>query len=1111
VGNQGYPSEAASGNYAIDQPKTPRALAASLNPKERNANSPGEVAASQRAGRVSNRMQSRHLELLRSLSEKNRDKEEQQRKEDQRRNRRATLLRDRLVGPKQAGATASSSSTAPVVTDAEKSEATAETAEERKQRQAKANADIERRQTEALQSLATAKQAEKINKQRADLKKQWKAHKAKQYLVEKCQDVQLREFLEKQKPSALPKIPVRQNSCTPTLGTPASDGDRTPGGRPRSSSRGPGVRSASADPRCGVKEHVAESERQEKMTVLVPDGDANVPSASPVAVSRSSSKRGRPPLPHDVEEDSGAKEGNEVQLVDGSAMASDLKGIASGADTTDVAEVKTDKDKKGSTKELSAGCKASVGKFLERARVANASAKCADLDTWKRRNHCPADKKVFVCSGGYPDFRDALLNRGWFQNSDKDSLHFDCKWGMASNINHEKLKEGQVVNHFDRCRDLTTKNGLTANLRNSEWMSGVPESDYYPRAYDLYDPLERAEFVLDFKLTKAESVLRRLLEHHEQNAENTFSMDVVNLCNKICNRMVLDVDEVIDCPEIAETLCNLAPGEWPVLKQVNLDDVMEPLKGPTKKELDEMLNKRTTSTIRGPAKSDVEAEKDKPKKKKKKEADEETELNAPLSSWDCARGTYFLNQAREVLQELKDKNKQHCMHGGRNAWIVKPSGKSRGRGIQVMRELDEIFAATESDGFQWICQKYIENPQVPCGYKFDIRQWVLVTDWNPLTVYIWKQPYLRFAGKKYDETCTDRSEFVHLVNNSIIKNMDGFQEKNDELDACGYMWFRQQYADWMHKRYCKCDRHKTPFLSPPPYTCETYGVRWEDVAFTAGDEEDDDGDEAMPILPPGAAVPQNGREKPNETAAAVSTSTSAGSSTPSSASAASDEAAKANANDAEAGNTASSSDRSADCEERAGTTEPDDEDRPECVDHWEAYLRPQMKDIINWSLRCVVDQVQHRKQSFELYGYDFMVSEENGEPKVWLIEVNSSPACDYSTPVTCPLVKKMMDDTAKIIVDRLADPTCDVGEWELMEHENTKAVAQRACNHGDKLEVLGKKMKPPKGWKKKKKKKAKAKQHEANDDDDDDEDGVDDDGDGEDKDGEDDEDDDGED
>ena len=53
-----------------------------------------------------------------------------------------------------------------------------------------------------------------------------------------------------------------------------------------------------------------------------------------------------------------------------------------------------------------------------------------------------------------------------------------------------------------------------------------------------------------------------------------------------------------------------------------------------------------------------------------------------------------------------------------------------------------------------------------------------------------------------------------------------------------------------------------------------------------------------------------------------------------------------------------------------------------------------MKKIVIWSLECAQDSVINRKNSTELFGYDFMV-DEAGNP--WLIEINSSPAMDYST------------------------------------------------------------------------------------------------------------------
>eukprot|EP00439_Symbiodinium_sp_Y106_P043085 s386_g5.t1 len=357
---------------------------------------------------------------------------------------------------------------------------------------------------------------------------------------------------------------------------------------------------------------------------------------------------------------------------------------------------------------------------------------------------------------------------------------------------------------------------------------------------------------------------------------------------------------------------------------------------------------------------------------------------------------------------------------------------------------------------------------------------VLVTDWNPLTVYIWNQPYLRFAGQKYDETLSDRSEFVHLVNNSIIKHMDGFQEKNEDLNANGYMWFRQQYEEWLHARYCTCEKHRTPFLKPPPYTCETFGVRWEDVKFTAKEEESEDEGADPPEVPAERASEDEPTAEATEaSAAAPSSADSTGS--PRSPGSVSDgeegidvQVEEPSCEEPDASPTVGSS--GDDFPGRKGQHVGDDDTSVDpCVNLWDG-IRKQMENIIIWSLMSVVDGIQHRKGSVELFGYDFMIGEaaQGQAPDVWLIEVNSSPACDYSTPVTCPLVKQMMEDTVKIMVDLKQTPGAPTGEWQLMQHAFSKQVPQRmgfACN--SQLEVLGKKMKMPKAKKKKKRKASK--------------------------------------
>lgn len=48
-----------------------------------------------------------------------------------------------------------------------------------------------------------------------------------------------------------------------------------------------------------------------------------------------------------------------------------------------------------------------------------------------------------------------------------------------------------------------------------------------------------------------------------------------------------------------------------------------------------------------------------------------------------------------------------------------------------------------------IVQKYLKNPLLIDGYKFDMRLYVLVTSYNPLEVFIFKEGFARLSTEEF--------------------------------------------------------------------------------------------------------------------------------------------------------------------------------------------------------------------------------------------------------------------------------------------------------------------------------------------------------------------------
>ena len=110
---------------------------------------------------------------------------------------------------------------------------------------------------------------------------------------------------------------------------------------------------------------------------------------------------------------------------------------------------------------------------------------------------------------------------------------------------------------------------------------------------------------------------------------------------------------------------------------------------------------------------------------------------------------------------------------GETMWIVKPAALNRGRGIHVFDSPKrvEAFLKTKSEKNLWVVQKYIENPLLVNGRKFDIRLWVLVT--SDKRVYMYRDSYIRTSGVAYDpKNIADKA--IHLVNDAVQAQFESY-------------------------------------------------------------------------------------------------------------------------------------------------------------------------------------------------------------------------------------------------------------------------------------------------------------------------------------------------
>ncbi|XP_031177245.1 tubulin monoglycylase TTLL3 isoform X1 [Sander lucioperca] len=414
-------------------------------------------------------------------------------------------------------------------------------------------------------------------------------------------------------------------------------------------------------------------------------------------------------------------------------------------------------------------------------------------------------RKVFSVQGPYPVIRAALWARGWVERrlshpvqraphchgndedgddgdvgadatervdeSEKEENLDDMYDLMSRLVRNETtyfhwttrrdyidcrfLRNDQMTNHYANSGSFTTKVGLCVNLRNLQWFDTGDPDTFFPRCYRLGAEDEKHAFIDDFKRTACTSLLQHVVETSRWRSDGAEEL------NNVEHRFV--------GPAMIDMALHVCQEFLSVLEHVDIDVTVETPPSVEEQQWAEFLQ----------------------------------DYYMVVHEGVLIRGSsVFVERCQAMLIRLQEICPQLDTDGLNNIWIIKPGAKSRGRGIICMNRLDEILALVDSDRAlpkesKWVVQKYLERPLLVHGTKFDIRQWFLVTDWNPLTVWFYRECYLRFSTQPYSTKTLDSS--VHLCNNSIQKHFQPSCERHPEVPEDN-MWSCSQFRAFLQRQ-----------------------------------------------------------------------------------------------------------------------------------------------------------------------------------------------------------------------------------------------------------------------------------------------------------------------
>ncbi|KFH10037.1 Tubulin-tyrosine ligase family protein [Toxoplasma gondii MAS] len=325
-----------------------------------------------------------------------------------------------------------------------------------------------------------------------------------------------------------------------------------------------------------------------------------------------------------------------------------------------------------------------------------------------------------------------------------------------------------------------------------------------------------------------------------------------------------------------------------------------------------------------------------------------------------------------------------CPTKQKRVWICKPKDSSRGRGIFLTNSVEDI---RYTDNL--VVQEYIANPLLLNGRKFDLRLYVLVTSFNPLEAFVYKQGFARVARVPFtlDPEHLD-NRFMHLTNAAIQSEWQEVSSDSDN-DAAPPRSPASALSPWRHRT---SKQRKSVLDSSPRGRGVPRSEGFVGASFTFLGV-DSHGAEAE-----AEKRKYTKRSRPQE-----------------------QEDEGISKGNHEAKNEFSSEDSKILLDELRQRLEQNGVD-------WDAVWQKVLFVILK-SLSCCGDSIPHHPNAFELFGYDVLI---DTDLRPWLIEVNSSPSMGQEHEADRKVKPGLIEDTLRLVnpisYDRLklSEQTCAV-------------------------------------------------------------------------------------